>query len=45
MFPKLKVIVDFILSKISKDKKNLVSYTNLKKKNKLQQWIIEEIGF
>lgn len=37
MFPKLKVIVDFILSKISKDKKNLVSYTNLKKKNKLQQ--------
>lgn len=46
MFLKLKVIVDFILSKISKDKKNLVSYTNLKKKkNKLQQWIIEEIGF
>lgn len=32
MFLKLKVIVDFILSKISKDKKNLVSYTNLKKK-------------
>lgn len=46
MFLKLKVIVDFILSKISKDKKNLVSYTNLKKKkNKLQQLIIEEIGF
>lgn len=35
MFPKLKVIVDFILSKISKDKKNLVSYTNLKKKKQV----------